>query len=89
LLFRAYRKAGVPIDMPDEFEFFKNKRNDRIYLSKSLSKKQYTKNDAGEIEEFARPFRIVSKVIDGVESHQFFKDGKQVSLRITDGQRQK
>ena len=74
--------------MPDEFEFFKNKRNDRIYLSKSLSKKQYTKNDAGEIEEFERPFRIVSKVIDGVESHQFFKDGKQVSLRITDGQRQ-
>lgn len=74
--------------MPDDFEFFKNKRTDRIYLSKSLSQKLFRKNESGEVEEYERPFRIVSKVIDGTESHQFFKDGKQVSLRITDGQRQ-
>jgi hypothetical protein len=74
--------------MSDDYEYFKNKRPDRVYLSRSLSQRQYRKNDAGEVEEFERPFRVVSKVIDCVESHQFFKEGKQVSLRITDGARQ-
>ncbi|HYE36286.1 Shedu immune nuclease family protein [Methylocaldum sp.] len=73
--------------MTDNYEYFKNKRTDRVYLSQSLSQKQYRKNSDGEIEEFERPFRMLSKVIDCAESHQFFKDGKQVSLRITDGQR--
>ena len=72
----------------DDYEYFKNKRNDRVYLSKSLSQKLHRKNEEGEVEEFERPFRIVSKVIDCAESHEFFRDGKQVSLRITDGQRQ-
>lgn len=74
--------------MSDDYEYFKNKRSDRIYLSPTLSRKHYQKNTAGEVEEFERPFRIVSKVIDCEESHQFFKDGKQISLRITDGARQ-
>lgn len=74
--------------MMDDYEYFKNKRTDRVYLSKLLSHKLYRKNDEGGVEEFVRPFRIVSKVIDCAESHEFFKDGKQVSLRITDGQRQ-
>ena len=74
--------------MTDDYEYFKNKRSDRIYLSRSLSIKQFRKNDAGEVEEFVRPFRIVSKIIECEESHQFFKDGKQVSLRITSGQKQ-
>lgn len=81
-------KTGVEAKMPDNFEYFQNKRADRVYLSKSLSQKLFRKNEAGEVEEFERPFRIVSKVIDGVESHQFFKDGKQISLRVTNGQRQ-
>jgi hypothetical protein len=74
--------------MSDDYEYFKNKRPDRVYLSRSLSQKQYRKKDTGELEEFERPFRIVSKVINCAESHQFFKDGKQISLRITDGGRQ-
>ena len=73
--------------MTDDYKYFQNKRTDRVYLSKSLGE-QYKKNDEGEVEEFERPFRIASKVIDCAESHEFFKDGKQVSLRITDGQRQ-
>ncbi len=72
----------------DDYEYFKNKRTDRVYLSKLMSQKLYRKSEEGEIEEFVRPFRLVSKVIDCTESHQFFKDGKQVSLRITGGQRQ-
>lgn len=74
--------------MTDEYEYFRNKRMDRVYLSRSLSQKQYRKTDSGEVEEFVRPFRIVSKVIDCAESHEFFREGKQVSLRITGGARQ-
>ncbi|MDP2679307.1 MAG: DUF4263 domain-containing protein [Rhodoferax sp.] len=74
--------------MSDDYEYFSNKRDNRVYLSRSLIQKSYRKNEEGEVEEFERPFRIVSKVIDCAESHQFFRDGKQVSLRITDGQRQ-
>jgi Domain of unknown function (DUF4263) len=74
--------------MTDDYEYFKNKRVDRVYLSKSLSGKQYKKDETGDVKEIERPFRIVSKVLDCAESHQFFKDGKEVSLRITRGQRQ-
>ena len=72
--------------MSDDYEYFQNKRDDRIYLSRSFNGKAYRKTADGEIEEFERPFRIVSKIINCAESHQFFRDGKQVSLRITDGQ---
>ena len=72
----------------EDYEFFQNKRVDRVYLSRSLSQKFFRKGDDGNVEELVRPFRIVSKVIDGRESHEFFRDGKQVSLRITDGERQ-
>lgn len=72
----------------DDYEYFRNKRADRVYLSRTLSKKTYRKDDDGQIEEVERPFRIISKVIDSIESHQFFRQGKQVSLRITEGQRQ-
>ncbi|TGP44892.1 DUF4263 domain-containing protein [bacterium M00.F.Ca.ET.228.01.1.1] len=74
--------------MGDDYEYFRNKRTDRVYLSCFLSDKQFRRAEDGNLEEFERPFRIVSKVIDGAESHQFFRDGRQVSLRITDGARQ-
>jgi len=74
--------------MTDDYEYFQNKRADRVYLSRSLSQKGFRKTASGEVEEFERPFRIVSKIVDCAESHQFFRDGKQVSLRITQGQRQ-
>ena len=74
--------------MADDYDYFKNKRNDRVYLSRSLDDKIPYKDDNGEIKQLVRPFRIISKVIDCQESHKFIKDGKQVSLRITDGERQ-
>lgn len=74
--------------MSDDYEYFRNKRSDRVYLSRSLSQKQYRKGGEGNLEEFERPFRIVSKVVDCAEGHQFFRDGKQVVLRITKGARQ-
>ena len=72
----------------DDYEYFRNKRADRVYLSRTLSQKAFRRDADGTLEEFVRPFRIISKVVDGAESHEFFRDGKQISLRITDGQRQ-
>ena len=74
--------------MPDDYEYFKNKRTDRIYLSRSLENKILAKDDNGYIKELVRPFRIVSKVLNTEETHKFIKDGKEVSLRITDGGKQ-
>ncbi len=71
-----------------DYDYFINKRTDRVYLSKSLDAKFPIKNEKGEIEELIRPFRIVSKIIENSETHKFIKDGKQVSLRITSSGRQ-
>ena len=71
----------------EDYEFFLNKRVDRVYLSRSLSQKCFRKGDDGNVEELVRPLRIVSKVIDERESHEFFRNGKQVSLRITPNDR--
>jgi hypothetical protein len=73
---------------PKEYDYFINKRTDKVYLSRSLDAKFLSKNEMGEIEEIVRPFRIVSKIIENSEDHKFIKDGKQISLRITSGGRQ-
>ncbi len=75
-------------DEPTDYDYFMNKRTDKVYLSKSLDAKFLVKNDNDEIEEIKRPFRIVSKIIETTEDHHFIKDGKQTSLRITPGGRQ-
>jgi hypothetical protein len=73
-------------DEPSDYDYFKNKRNDKIYVSKSIANKEYLKTD-GIIKELSRPVRIVSKVLDGQEDHTFIKDGKEVHLRISEGKR--
>lgn len=74
---------------PTDFDYFTNKRNDRLYLSSSLKTKQFQQDkETGDVKEIERPFRIVSKVIDSKEDFKFIKDGKQVSLRQTPGGRQ-
>lgn len=74
--------------MSNDFEYFRNKRKDRVYLSRSLEAKTFRPQGEGELEEVTRPFRIVSKIIESQEGHKFIKDGKQISLRITPGERQ-
>lgn len=77
------------MDEPSEYDYFSNKRTDRVYLSRSISNRTIKKDDlTGKIQEIERPIRIVSKVIDSEEDHEFIKDGKQISLRITPGGRQ-
>lgn len=72
----------------EDYDYFKNKRTDRIYLSKLIEQKAYKKREDGELQEIVRPLRIISKVIQCQEGHQFIKDGKEVSLRITPGGKQ-
>jgi len=73
---------------PTEYDYFINKRTDRVYLSRALDEKFLIKNETGEIKEIFRPFRIVSKIIENIEDHKFIKEGKQIALRITPGGRQ-
>src|SRR5262245_60501689 len=74
--------------MTDDYEYFRNKRADRVYLSKSLDQLVFRKDEKGNLQRMSRPFRIVSKIVDAKESHQFIKDGKEIVLRVTDGGRQ-
>lgn len=74
--------------MSDDYEYFRNKRQDRVYLSRSLENKTFRPLGDGEVEEIVRPFRIVSKIVECQEGHKFIKDGKQISLRITENERQ-
>lgn len=73
---------------PTDKDYFDNKRTDKVYLSRSLESKFLQKNLNGKIEELIRPFRIISKKVENVESHKFIKDGKEISLRITPGGKQ-
>lgn len=75
-------------NQPSKYDYFVNKRPDKIYLSQRLEDKTFTPTDSGEVQELIRPFRIISKIVDTAENHTFIKDGKQVSLRITNGERQ-
>jgi hypothetical protein len=46
----------------EDYEFFLNKRVDRVYLSRSLSPRFFRRGSDGNVEEFVRPFRVVSKL---------------------------
>jgi len=74
--------------MTDDYEYFRNKRPDRVYLSKSLRQLELSKDADGNVQKLSRPFRIVSKIVESTESHQFIRDGREIVLRITDGERQ-
>jgi len=70
-----------------EHEIFINKRTDRVYISKALEQKIFKPSETEGFEEISRDFRIISKVFDNIEAHEFIKEGGQIKLRITDGQR--
>lgn len=75
-------------DITSDFEYFSNKKVDKVYLSKSIPIKVPFRDDEGEIKEIIRPIRILSKVLEGSEQHHFIKQGKELVLRITPGERQ-
>jgi hypothetical protein len=72
----------------DDYDYFQNKKTDKIYLSRQIADKTYKRDETGHVREIVRPLRIFSKKMEFSEGHQFIKDGKQVSLRITPGGKQ-
>jgi len=70
-----------------QYEIFRNKKTDRIYLSKSLEIIQLKPSELEGVLEIKRPIRIVSKVMEG-EEHHFIKEGKEIVLRVTENARQ-
>lgn len=63
-------------EKPDEIVFFEHKKTDKIYVSRRLEERE-TKEAA----------RIASKVIDGSENHQFFKEIGEIVLKVSEGER--
>ncbi len=61
---------------PNEIDFFEKKRTDKIYVGSQFNER-----------ETQEPARIASKVIDGLEKHQFFKGVGEIVLHISEGER--
>jgi antiviral defense system Shedu protein SduA len=64
--------------MTEDYEYHRNKRPDKTYVSKSLSFGQQSD----------RRFRIASKVFDSPEAHDFALEHGEHVIRITPGRRQ-
>lgn len=71
-----------------DYDYFTNKRTDKIYLSRSIDTFFSYKDEMGDVKEMIRPIRIVSKIVENSEDHKFIKEGKEISLRITPGGKQ-
>ncbi len=67
--------------MPDEYDYYINKRPDRIYISKGFSESAYP------FEE-GRKLRIISKVFDEDELYEFAIIKKELVLRVTPAERE-
>jgi hypothetical protein len=68
--------------MPDEIDYFEGKRTDRTYISKT-----FPGSESLEPEK-ERKLRILSKVMDQSDQHEFVTIKKETVLRVTPGKRQ-
>lgn len=75
------------MDYTSDFDYHTNKRPDRVYLSKKLKHESLPTGEE-QYEPVKRDIRIVSKVLDVPEQHEFIKEGHQVKLRVTGLNRQ-
>ena len=67
--------------MPEEYDYYINKRPDRIYISRAFSGSAYS------FEE-GRKLRIISKVFDEDELYEFATIKKELVLRVTPAKRE-
>jgi hypothetical protein len=67
---------------PDEFEYFSNKRPDRVYISRLFEAFDWREPEQPE------QLRILSKVFDSDETLEFAQLKGELVLRVTSGQRQ-
>ncbi len=74
-------------DIPSGYEFHRNKRTDRVYLSKALGMREQPSSGSDEVVDIDGPIRIISKVFEG-ENHVFAKEGKELVIRVSPTERQ-
>ncbi len=67
--------------MPEEIEYFENKRSDKTYVSRRLS-------EALLNGQQGRPYRIASKVFDPKAAHSCAKESDELVIRVSPGQRE-
>lgn len=72
----------VSPEEPNEYDYFSNKRTDRIYLSRAFD--SVVSFDPPK----SRKMRYASKVFDSEETHQFAQVKGEITLRVTPSQRQ-
>ena len=65
--------------MPEDYEYFENKRPERTYVSKAFPSFLSDEN---------RKLRIISKVFDEPELHECVDQKGEMVLHITPGERQ-
>lgn len=70
-----------------EFDYFKGKNSDKLYVSKRIETKQ-TRFENSRIVEKIVPIRYASKVIDSNNHFQYIKEKDEVRIRITPEGRQ-
>ncbi len=70
-----------------EFDYFKGKNSDKLYVSKRIETKQ-TRFLNSRIVEKIVPIRYASKVIDSNNHFQYIKEKDEVRIRITPEGRQ-
>ena len=75
-------ETNFELDEPTDYDYFKNKRTDKVYMSKRI-----TGNTFGTLVEKERPIRYVSKVLDN-EQQEFVKIKDEIILRVTPNARQ-
>jgi len=72
--------------MTDDFEYFENMKSNRTYISKAFKDfPTYTENR--EVVE-GETLRIIQKVFDVNDPHEFVKVGNEIVLRVTPSARQ-
>lgn len=78
---------GYNLPEPTEYEYFINKRTDKLYVSKQINiKKLEVDNEKGFMEK-DRPLRYISKVFENGQQ-EFVKIKDEIILRVTQNARQ-
>lgn len=70
----------------DPYEYYKNKKPGKTYVSRSITSAERP-GEPGVQPERTRRIRIASKVIDGAESHEFVQVLGESRIRVTAGGR--
>jgi hypothetical protein len=73
---------------PTKEDYFDNKREDKIYVSRPVDTKIQTKDSEGNITDMIRPIRYISRIITASEGHEHINQGSELVIRLTPAEKQ-